>query len=111
MNLDIFHEIESSLINVIKQSFIDKGVKVDDDFNMITYRGLNRVESETELLTGTPEVSQVSEWQVNQQCICYNLPALAMYFNEKTFMMVLYPHLQSLAGNQYINPKLSVVLP
>ena len=54
-------------MNVIKQSFIDKGVKVDDDFNMIVFRGLNKIDSESELLTGPPEVgSQVSEWQVNQ---------------------------------------------
>ena len=34
-----------------------------------------------------------------------------MFISEKSFFTVLFPHLQSLAGNQYINTKLSVVLP
>lgn len=36
---------------------------------------------------------------------------MALFLNEKSFIQVLFPHLQSLAGNQYINPKLSLVLP
>ena len=112
VNLDLFFEIEQQLLDVIKLSFIDNGKKVDDDFNIGVLRGLNRCDSENELITGaSADVGKVSEWQANQQCICYNLPALALFLNERSFMQVLFPHLQSLAGNQYINPKLSLVLP
>jgi hypothetical protein len=55
--------------------------------------------------------SKMSQWQVNQQSICFNLPALAMFISQKQFFQFLFPHLQSLSGNQNINPKLSTVLP
>ena len=72
---------------MIKLSFIDNGRKVDDDFNLAVFKGLNKCDSEGELITGvTADAGKVSEWQVNQLCICYNLPALALFLNEKSFI-------------------------
>ena len=53
----------------------------------------------------------VSEWQVNQHSICFNLPALALFISNRHFFETLFPHLQSLSGNIFVNPKLSLVLP
>ena len=67
MNLDLFSEIEQQLMDVIKLSFIDNGKKVDDDFNIGVLRGLNRCDSENELIIGaSAEAGKMSEWQVNQ---------------------------------------------
>jgi len=52
VNLDLFFEIEQQLLDVIKLSFIDNGKSVDDDFNIGVLRGLNRCDSENELITG-----------------------------------------------------------
>lgn len=55
------------LLEVIKVSFIDNGRKVDDDFNIGILKGLNKCDSENELITGvSADVGKVSEWQVNQ---------------------------------------------
>jgi len=53
----------------------------------------------------------VSEWQVNQLSICFNLPALALFISPSNFFQVLYPHLQTLTANRFINRKLGHVLP
>ena len=63
-NLDFFAEIEYHLLELIKLSFIDNGRTADDDFNMCVFRGLNKVDSESELIPGA-DVGKVSEWQVN----------------------------------------------
>jgi hypothetical protein len=97
---------------MIQDSFIDKGKYCDDDFNLLGInfkQTLSKIDSESDLF-GISE-NKISEWQVNQQSICYNLPALASFMSQDHFFQTLFPHLQSLCGNQYINPKLSTVLP
>ena len=82
-NLDLFPEMEDHLRELIKSSFIDNGKKIEDDFNIGIFKGLNKCDSENELITGvSADLNKVSEWQVNQQCICFNLPALALFLNE-----------------------------
>lgn len=44
---DLFKPIEDELVQLIQESFIDNGKKVDeDDFNLEIYKGLNQVDSE-----------------------------------------------------------------
>ena len=106
-NLNLFTEIEENLVNLIKSSFPDTGKKPDSDFEL-AYKGLKKSDSDPDFEIYNEELT---EWQINQQSICYNLPAIAMFLSEKSFFKVLYPHLQSLSDNKFINIKLSIVLP
>lgn len=96
-------------MQLIQRSFIDSGNKVEDDGNLGLARGNANSDSDYEF-SGAQE-NLVSEWQVNQHSICFNLPALALFISNRNFFETLFPHLQSLSGNLYVNPKLSLVLP
>lgn len=77
---------------MIKSAFIDNGKHIDDELNIL---GINSFKNHLIKLDQDNETvdNKVSEWQVNQLCICYNLPALAMFISQKQFFSVLYPHL------------------
>jgi len=109
VNLELFPEVEEHLMHLIQRSFIDNGKKVEHDASHSILKGLSHADSENEFSGASDNL--ISEWQVNQQSICYNLPGLALFISHGNFFEVLFPHLQSLSGNQFINPRLSLVLP
>ena len=96
-------------MHLIQRSFIDNGKKVEHDASHSILKGLSHADSENEFSGASDNL--ISEWQVNQQSICYNLPGLALFISHGNFFEILFPHLQSLSGNQFINPRLSLVLP
>ena len=100
-NLNMFTDIEESLLALIKSSFADTGKKPEQDFEL-AYKGLKKSDSDPDLDIYQEELT---EWQINQQDICYNLPAIALFMSEKNFFKVLYPHLCSLSDNKFINIK------
>lgn len=65
---------------MIKSAFIDIGKNIDDDQNIL---GISSFKNHLIKLDQDNEAidNKVSEWQINQLCICYNLPALAMFIS------------------------------
>ena len=60
-NLNLFTEIEESLVNLIKSSFPDTGKKQESDFDF-AYKGLKKSDSDPDF-----EVfEELTEWQINQ---------------------------------------------
>ena len=68
---------------MIKDSFIDNGKTVDEDFNLVGInfkQNLAKMDSDGDDLFVASD-AKMSQWQVNQQSICFNLPALAMFIS------------------------------
>ena len=90
----VFSEFEPAILTLIQDRFIDTGSTLTEAFVMGAFKGLFKEDSDaaeegTECDPGATE----SAWRVNQRSICYNLPALAMFLEEKSFFVVLFPHL------------------
>lgn len=105
----LFNQMMPSIINLIKSSFIDIGKTLEDSFAKSNFKGLRIVDPEAD--SEGEDKPHNSEWITNQLSLCFNLPALATFLPDEVFFKVLYSHLQSLSGNQFINIKLSIVLP
>lgn len=111
VNLGLFREIEDDLMLLIQRAFIDNGNKVEDQWQLFQFRAQSNTITESENEFSGAADNMVSEWLVNQYSICFNLPAIALFISSRNFFETLYPHLQSLSGNAFVNPKLSLVLP
>ena len=109
-NQGLFNQMMPSVVKLIKSSFIDIGKTLEDSFAKSNFKGLRIVDPDADSETFDDQPKN-SEWITNQLSLCYNLPALATYLPDEVFFSTLYSHLQSLTGNQYINIKLSIVLP
>ena len=61
-NLNLFTEIEESLLNLIKSSFPDTGQKKNESDLEFDYKGLKKSDSDPDF-----EVfEELTEWQINQ---------------------------------------------
>lgn len=106
-NKGILNSFIEQIINLLLEGQIDKGDKIKTAYVSEHFKGLSQQQD----FQADTEIVAQSVWQVNQRSICYNLPALAMFLDERVFFSILFPHLQSLQGNKEINLKLSLVLP
>ena len=102
-----FHEIQDAVISVIRRSFADTGVNLEWDYvGLLQPKNDDSNDGED-----SPATRVNSAWIINQHSLCYNLPALAMFLDEKIFFSVIFPHLQGLLQDKQIHLKLSTVLP
>ena len=92
----MFSELESAVLNLLKDSFVDSGNTLQEEFVSMAFKGLIKEESDGEDSASAGTTATESAWIVNQRSICFNLPALATFLEERSFFALLFPHLQSL---------------